>query len=369
MNKKGRAHFLQLSLPLRFGKLFPRVVFLRLTGGLLLLFVLVSLTAFSSSAEKKTNDRRYRVAWWNVENLFDTLHDVGHDDQEFLPTSERAWGSRRYWAKQGALARTILAMGGVQPVDLIGLCEVENDSVLYDLTHRTRLARLGYAYVATQGIDVRGIEVALLYQPDRFRLLQHQCIRIAHDSLQERPTRDLLHCSGLVPRGDTLDVVLAHLPSRRGGIARTEGYRLHCARRIAQLIDSLSSVRDRLLCICMGDFNDEATDCSIREGLGARLRSMSHHALALHAPQDARVEGSYYFQGQWSRIDQILLSPALLLPDSPLRTQPEGCHIYAWPFLLEKSGAGGYRPRRTYLGTHYHGGVSDHLPLFQDFWY
>ena len=111
---------------------------------------------------------------WNVENLYDTLHDVGFDDREFLPNAERRWNTPRYFHKQSSLAKTILAAGGLQPVDLVALCEVENDSVMHFLCRRTRLARLGYEYLVTHSADRRGIDVALLYQPETFALLHSE---------------------------------------------------------------------------------------------------------------------------------------------------------------------------------------------------
>lgn len=106
----------------------------------------------------------FRVMTYNVENLFDTLHDAGFNDEEFLPGSNRRWNSPRYWGKQQKLARTIAAAGGAVPVDLVALCEVENDTVVNHLCRRTILRRLDYAYLVTQSKDARGIDVALLYQ-------------------------------------------------------------------------------------------------------------------------------------------------------------------------------------------------------------
>ena len=147
----------------------------------------------------KAQSARFRALEWNVENLYDTLHDVGFDDREFLPNAERRWNTPRYFHKQSSLAKTILAAGGLQPVDLVALCEVENDSVMHFLCRRTRLARLGYEYLVTHSADRRGIDVALLYQPETFALLHSETYRVPYDSLRERPTRDLLHAAGASP--------------------------------------------------------------------------------------------------------------------------------------------------------------------------
>lgn len=185
----------------------------------------------------KAQSARFRALEWNVENLYDTLHDVGFDDREFLPNAERRWNTPRYFHKQSSLAKTILAAGGLQPVDLVALCEVENDSVMHFLCRRTRLARLGYEYLVTHSADRRGIDVALLYQPETFALLHSETYRVPYDSLRERPTRDLLHAAGRLPFGDTLDVFVVHFPSRRGGATLSEPYRLRAAGILRHLAD------------------------------------------------------------------------------------------------------------------------------------
>ena len=323
--------------------------------------------------------KRLRILTWNVENLFDTLHDEGCHDEEFLPISERKWTSPRYWRKQGAIARTLVAAAELQPIDLIGLCEVENDSVIHHLCRRTRLARLGYEYLISHSRDKRGVDVALLYQPVTMSLITHQSLRVPFDSLRERPTRDILHATFRAPRGDTIDVFIAHL-------------------------------------IAMGDFNDEPSDPSIARVLSPYFYALTTHATPYPAiktqegnvsktmshktpendsttaqrhtldPYDnSAVSGTYFFRHQWSRIDQILVSHNFISqdcsPSSPLHasqhtkkilffTRPScDIHIFAPSFLLEYSKSGELHPRRTYLGTYYHGGISDHLPLFADFWY
>ena len=342
-----------------------------------LLFALLVLAAFCAEAQifsptthpTAPQERRMRVLWWNVENLFDTLHDAGFDDREFLPESERRWTSSRYWHKQGALARVIVAAGGMQPVDVVGMCEVENDSVIAHLTHRTRLARLGYKAVVTHSTDRRGIDLALLYQPETFALLSWSQHPVPHDSLRERPTRPLLLVSGRLPTGDTLDVMLAHFPSRRGGAHLTEPYRLRAAGVAVVLMDSLALRRTRPLFLLMGDLNDEPSNRSVSEVLASRLVPISAEARPLPAAGNDDIRGTYFFRRRWSRIDNLLVSSTLLSPTAPLHTRPDACRILALPELLEEVNIGEHRPRHTYLGPRYHGGISDHLPLLIDLWY
>ena len=313
---------------------------------------------------------RFRAMEWNVENLYDTLHDEGFADEEFLPTAERRWNTPRYLHKQASLAKTILAAGGLQPVDLVALCEVENDSVVHFLCHRTRLARLGYHYVVTHSADRRGIDVALLYQPETFAYLHSETRRVPYDAARERPTRDLLHVAGRLPHGDTLDVFVVHFPSRRGGAAASEPYRLRAAQLLREMADSIAHLRHRPLLLAMGDFNDEPQNRSIRKVLSPTFIALTPHATPLPAEGHEDIAGTYYFRGEWSRIDQMLVSPALLSSEMPFHTSIRSVFLLTFPPLLEPLGRGTLtKPFRSYLGPFYHGGISDHLPLVADFFY
>ena len=146
-----------------------------------------------------------RVMFWNVENLFDTQDDPNKNDNEFLPDAIRHWTYFRYHDKLKRLAKTIVASGDERVPDLVGLCEVENDSCLYDLTRRSLLYEAGYRYVMTDSPDRRGVDVALLYQRGSFKLLDKRSIRILDDSAKREPTRDILHVSGRIVSGDTLE--------------------------------------------------------------------------------------------------------------------------------------------------------------------
>lgn len=318
--------------------------------------------------------RPFGVMTYNVENLFDTCHDAGFDDYEFLPMAERQWDTRRYRTKLSRLARVIASAGGAQPLALVGLCEVENDSVVYDLCHRTRLARLGYDFIVTHSRDVRGIDVALLYQPLRFRPIAVKAVRVEPPGEYGRHTRDILHVTGLLPTADTLEVFVCHSPSRLGGLRVADDYRRQVAERVRSLADSALSRRAAPYAVIMGDFNDAATDPSIRLGLrplplpdaaawpSADVRA--YYAMANHLTASDGIAGTYKYRGEWNRLDQMFVSGALLRPESSLHVTPEACQIFAPPFLRTKDARhGGVKPRRTYLGTQYAGGFSDHFPL------
>lgn len=316
----------------------------------------------------------FRVVSWNIENLFDTHHDSLKNDHEFLPDAMRHWNYGRYKRKLADLARVITAIGEWNPPALVGLCEVENDSVLRDLTRRSPLKALGYRYVMTDSPDLRGIDVALLYQRDLFKLLSYRSIRIPPFK-QHRPTRDLLHVSGLLLTGDTLDVMVCHLPSRSGGAKESEPYRLFAAGKLRAEADSILNARRHPQLIIMGDFNDYPTNKSIREVLGAKAPptiskdispSKLYHLLASKAK--SKDFGSYKYQGEWGLLDHLIVSGNLLNQSGCFFTNEEKANVCLLPFLLkEDEKYGDKEPFRTYKGMKYQGGISDHLPIYTDF--
>ena len=205
----------------------------------LFFILLISLSSLFLSAQ---NRPPFRVVFWNTENFFDTRHDSLKNDMEFLPHSMRHWNHRRYKKKLDNVARTLTAIGEWNFPALIGLCEVENDTVMRDLTLYSPLKEAGYRYVMTHCSDLRGINVALLYQRDRFKLLSYSALSVGNFK-GHRPTRDILHVSGLLLTGDTLDIMVAHLPSRSGGVRQSEPYRLYAAQKLKDAADSLINVR------------------------------------------------------------------------------------------------------------------------------
>lgn len=291
----------------------------------------------------------------NCENLFDCQHDSLKADTEFMPTSVRRWTPGRYWRKLDHIGRAIMACStadnGYQLPDLVALVEVENDSVVHALAHRSLLRHAGYEYVMTTSPDHRGLDVALLYQPLSFQLLHHHAIRV--DTLEGmRPTRDILYASGRVITGDTLHVFVVHAPSRYGGERDTRPYRLHVARRLMQAVDSLRTLSADARIVVTGDFNDYAGDAPLQYMERGGLFHLSRDAVGSHG-----ALGTYRFQGLWSSLDHVFAS-ARQSADS------DTCYVNDAPFLLEADTQyGGVKPFRTYYGMHYRRGYSDHLPL------
>ena len=284
----------------------------------------------------------------NCENLFDCYHDSLKQDTEWLPASVRKWTPDRYWRKVNNIGQEILSCQEDGLPDLVALVEVENDSVLRDLTRRSLLRNAGYQYLMTQSPDVRGIDVALLYQPFSFR-------PICYDDLDVqplegmRPTRDILYVQGETMNGDTLHVFVVHAPSRYGGEKATRPNRRVVMERIVGAIHLLPP--DAKV-IVAGDFNDYADSPSLLFLEGHGLHNVTKDVVGSHG-----AKGTYRYKGRWQSIDHVLVSTVLC--DSVAQT-----FVHDAPFLLEEDKKyGGFKPFRTYNGYRYQRGFSDHLPL------
>ena len=301
----------------------------------------------------------FTVVELNCENLFDCNHDALKNDVEWTPKGTNRWTHRRYWRKVNRIAQTIIACGdeknGFLLPDIVALTEVENDSVMTDLTKKSLLRHARYGYVMTNSPDQRGIDVALLFSPFSFRLLCHYSLRV--DCLPGmRPTRDILYAAGELIGGDTLHVFVVHAPSRSGGERETRLFRRQVAQRLLAATDSIVGLSPSAKILITGDFNDYSTDSNMALYLEKGFTEVSKNVAGSHG-----AKGTYRYKGRWGSLDHIFVSEEmrLLLTD---------CFIFDAPFLLEDDKTyGGKKPCRTYLGSYYRGGFSDHLPLVARF--
>lgn len=304
----------------------------------------------------------------NCENLFDCNHDEGKNDTEYCEGGSRRWNYGRYYHKLRNIAKELTACGGKgeswSAPDLVALVEIENDSVMTGLTKRSPLRKLGYEYIMTQSPDQRGIDVALMYNPLTFTVINHHSIRVT-PLPGMKPTRDILYCHGTFHGKDStvtatpfddLHIYVVHAPSRTGGETVSEPFRLHVSEALCSSIDSLYSVNPDAQIIVAGDFNDYHTNRSLM-----RLAEHGMHNISATATGHTAAMGTYKYNGIWDSLDHILISQALYKAVGSI----SDCYIFDDPFVLEEdSKYGGYRPSRTYSGFHYNdNGFSDHLPL------
>jgi len=340
---------------------------------LLFSFVCVSSAgqeAFMRYADMQRDDHGenvFRIGFYNLENLFDLEDDSLTRDESFTPEGSNRYTYSRYDKKKNGLGRTILALGGFQPVELMGICEVESKWAVDGLTKFSPLKNVGYEYIHEDSPDRRGIDVACLYQPDRFEPILYKYYHIKFPFDPERRTRDMLYVKGKIPNGDTLHFFVNHWPSRYGGQFVSEPSRAYVASFLRQKVDSLQERYKDPLIVITGDLNDEPDDLSLTES----LRAVNDYEevepgdlVNLMYPVKNKF-GTHSFAGEWGVLDQFIVSENLLR-GGRTRTGYGNVGIFDAPWLLKLNAAGNSVTNRTYQGPAYKGGYSDHLPIFLD---
>ncbi|MCD6091133.1 MAG: endonuclease [Bacteroidales bacterium] len=335
---------------------------------LLFVFFIIPLFIFTQNPTlEKEKPVVFRLMFYNVENYFDSFDDTLKNDNEFLPKGIRSWNYARFLKKRNNIYKTIMAVGEWEPPALIGLSEIENRFVLNQLVYETPFAKFDYRIVHEESPDLRGIDVALLFNPKIIQVLNHQTISIDFPFAPEVKTRDILYVKALVLGRDTLHIFVNHWPSRYGGELNSEPRRIYVAQQLAKYIDSLFEMNKDAAIVVMGDFNDYPFNSSIKDVLNAGKNSNINRLFNLMPENDFSI-GTNKFQGEWGILDQIMVSPALLLEDKSIFVAGEA-QIFNADFLLqEDSKFLGRMPFRTFLGMKYHNGFSDHLPVFVDFY-
>ncbi|MBI5915809.1 MAG: hypothetical protein HY842_10555 [Bacteroidetes bacterium] len=331
-----------------------------------LLALLILCQCSASRSQKMGQSGGFRIAFYNVENLFDTVDDPAKQDEEFMPGSKKKWTPARYQTKLDHLARVVEGMGFPA---LLGLAEVENATVLKDFCKKTSLAAHGYCFAHFESPDVRGIDVALLYRRQDFKVLAAETIRIDFPAevKGDQPnyvTRDVLVVRGVFQKKDTLNVLVAHFPSRTGGQKESEPKRLFVAKQVRKKVDEILRKNPNANVVVMGDLNDEPTDPSVAETLAAQSLTDSPAATGLYdcmSKLDAEGKGTYNFRGDWNMLDHIILSGSLL---TSKRLHFSEAAIFQQDWMMYTDEKYGKAPSRTYGGDHYFGGYSDHLPVF-----
>ncbi len=336
---------------------------------LLLLFTLV---VFTLTAQQKQDKKLFRIVSYNVENYFDTDDNPEKRDEEYLPGGGRGWSKRKYYKKQANISKVIAAIGGWTPPAIVGLLEVESRKAVRGLVKYSPLKNLKYRYIHYESPDRRGIDVVLLYQPYQFKPFYKKPIEVIFPDTTLK-TRDLLHVAGTIPNKDTLHVFLCHFPSRWGGQLESEPKRIFVANLLKKQVDSIMKVQKNPNIVIMGDFNDTPTNKSIKKVLNARKprKKIKPNKLYNLATQfEEKGKGTHKYKGEWSIIDQFIVSGNMLNPKNSVSLKESDMHIFSPEYLLEKDRTYiGVKPFRTYIGMRYNRGYSDHLPIYLDLWY
>jgi predicted extracellular nuclease len=296
------------------------------------------------------------VVFYNVENLFHPENDPDTNDDWFTPESEINWDQKKYEHKLEQLAKAISWTGNNLPV-LVGLAEVENEQCVSDLAQSKILQSGAYDYVHYDSPDERGIDVALLFRPDLFKLRKSAPIMV---ELPGDHTRDILHVIGDLD-GERIHVFVCHWSSRGEGVEETEPRRIKAAQTLRKEVDRILKQSPTASVLIMGDLNDYPTDRSVQQTLGATCNDEPGGVMVdLVCSEHKTGRGSYNFRGDWGFLDHFIVSSGMLDEDGIVAAEAKALWNRKLLFDHPKFGRS---PDRTYGGRRYHGGYSDHLPI------
>lgn len=323
----------------------------------LLLYITVSGLA------QESKQRLFSIAFYNLENLFDTIHDYGKNDHEYLPDGPKQWNSEKYLAKLANLSQVLSEITRdktPQGPAVIGVAEVENRRVLEDLVRQPAIVSAGYEIVHYEGPDRRGIDCALLYDPQQFRVTSSVLSPyIYHNNdTTTYKTRGFLVVRGDMA-GEDICFIVNHWPSR-GAEAPA---RIHAADQVTLLKDSLMKENRKLKLIVMGDMNDDPMDESMAVALRAKkhLKEVKKHDFYnpwWEVLEDKGI-GTLLYRGKWNLFDQIVISKTLL---KKRKLRYDSCEVFMREYLFQQDGQYKGSPLRTHGGNTWLNGYSDHLP-------
>lgn len=339
-------------------------------------FVVVLFFLVSHIACAQRADNSFTVAFWNLENLFDTVDDPLKNDDEFLPDAVKQWNQERLERKFYNLSRVIRSMNEGRGPDLLGVCEVENQDLLETLINKY-FPEKSYKALSPESPDQRSIQTGIIYDSKKLTLLA-----TSTDTVNiEPPTRLILGVVLLFNKQDTIYSFVNHWPSRRGGEKESELKRIEAAKVLRGRIDKIFSENKSAKVIIMGDFNDEPTNLSIWKYLGAEpllcsSSSESPNSMELDKNSNLfnlafesynRGEGSYKHQDNWNMLDQIIVSRELII-GKKLKYQCDSFEVFKPDFMVTKTGKFAGTPFPTYgSNNRYLGGYSDHFPVIAKF--
>ncbi len=340
------------------------------TASILLTILFIS---FNSLAQESGQDTLF-VASWNLENLFDTVHDSLKNDEEFLPDSIKRWDNAKLEKKLYNLSRVIKSMNENRGPDILGVVEVEHQALLDSMINKF-LPGLNYSSAYLESPDNRGIDNGLIYRNDLFKVLS-----VTGDTIHLSdgyPTRLIFGVTLLDDKKDTLYVFVNHWPSRRGGESESEINRINAAGILKKNVDRIFSLNHKSSIIIMGDFNDEPTNSSILNTLGAQpiLCDTLPDSFSENNPDELynlayepynEGLGTYKYRNDWNMLDQIIVTRALLTGEK-MHYLCGSFKIYKPDFIVEQTGKYAGSPFPTYGGNRYLGGYSDHFPVTAKF--
>lgn len=310
------------------------------------------------------------IGFYNFENLFDTLDAPDVRDEDFTPQGSYLYNTEIYTDKLNHLARVVSELGTALTPDgisILGVAEVENRKPLEDFVQQAAVKSRNYQIVHYDSPDERGIDVALLYQPKYFKVLSSRPITVPLPNVNGDKdfTRDILFVSGLYD-GEPLHILVNHWPSRVGGEAATQPLRNLAASICKNLTDSLMQADPNAKVIIMGDLNDDPSSPSMRQVLNAKAQKDQVKPGGMFNTMYEFYKkgiGTLAYQDAWSLFDQIVVSYGLINPEAG-GFQFYQAHVHNQTYMTQQTGQFKGYPLRTFVGTNYLGGYSDHFPTY-----
>ena len=316
----------------------------------------------------------YKVVFYNLENLFDTINDPNKNDEEYLPEGARKWTTYRYNQKLANMSRVLFDIAAKDKnfPAVIGVSEIENRLVLEDLLATPKLAKTNYHIVHYDSPDRRGVDCAFFYRPDQFKLEGSFPVKADVPQLPNFRTRDILTMWGTIDE-EPFYFMVVHWPSRLGGKEASEFKRVALGEQMRRLADSVLMQNPKTKIVAMGDFNDDPTDPSMEEALGAKGDEKKLVEGDFFNPYYKMLKagmGTLAYGDAWNIFDNIVVTENLIsAKKGELKLQkPNGSKFYGAIFrahyLFQKEGQYKGYPLRTYVSNSFQGGYSDHLPVY-----
>ncbi|MDI1353292.1 MAG: endonuclease/exonuclease/phosphatase family protein [bacterium] len=333
-----------------------------------LLFLLFCKYSFCQKLERDKHYYLAAIGFWNVENLYDTLNDKWKNDEDFTPEGAYAWNGERYRLKIDHLAQTIKEMASdVSPdgLALMGLCEIENKSVVADLVNSPQLKSRNYQIIHIEGPDARGVDPSFIYNPNYFKVKNAVAYQVKLPTDSNHKTRDILVVSGVF-LGEPLAVLVNHWPSRRGGELVSRVNRNAAATLARKIADSISSSDAKMKVLIMGDLNDDPVNDCVKKNIRTYSDVGKARDDEYYNPMEKLYKagiGTLAYQDSWNLFDQILLNKNWFSKDY------SNWHYYSVRINNKnklRTQYGNYKgyPFRTYSGGIYTGGYSDHFASY-----
>ncbi len=312
------------------------------------------------------------IAFYNFENLYDTIDDPEKDDAEFLPNGAKNYTGTVYQDKLSKIAEVISLLGVDNTIDgpaIIGTAEIENIHVLNDLVKQPAIASRGYLPILVDGPDLRGNDPALLYNPKYFTPIKISSIYVPIKRDGDTAyTRDILYVKGLL-MNELVHIFVNHWPSRRGGEDASAPLREKAAEVCREVIDSILDANDESKILVMGDFNDDPMSPSIKKVLRASKEMDDLNIAELYNPfADFYLKGigTLAWQDAWNLFDQVIMSKGWI-DQNQRGFFFSKAEVFNQSFLTQKTGNFKGYPFRCYVGNEYTGGYSDHFPVITYF--